>query len=229
MPLPQPFLDLFTHPAPGLVFGPHDAAHVGRRAYDAPHFLPGRPMWWQRRHVRKLASRHPGELADFAEFYTAHDGCALCIRPDTLNGGHAAAFALLPVAAWNAATRPFLRPRKRTWELEDIPVYRSGEWRVFAASPSESTCLTIFFDGEHAGRPLAGQVYYISLDPIADMHEPFAPSFGELLTRIGRDPARFLDDIGYCGHIMVGPGRAYGDPVEAYTSDVRSHADYTPE
>lgn len=228
MSLPASFLDLFNHPAPGLVFGPHERAGVGRRAYHAPHFLPGRPLWWRRRLVRKLASRHPAALADFVEFYTAHDGCALCIRPDTLNGGYAAALTFLPVAVWSAAIRPFLRAGDRAWALDELPFYRSGEWRVFAASPSESTCLTIFFDGEHQGRSLAGQIYYISLDPVLSMKEPLAPTFADLLDRIGRDPAAFLSDMGYCSHVQSEQGDYYGDPAEAYTPDVRTHPDHAP-
>lgn len=227
MPIPPEFMSLFSHTAPGLVFDEHRAAGQPRRARSTPHQLGGRPSWWSRRVVRRLAS-HPA-LSDFAEFYTAHDGADLCIMPDPFNGGQTAALSLLPVREWEPATAQFTRRHAlRRWQAEEVPLYRSAPWRVFALSPDEGFCLTIFFGGEHEGVPLAGKIYHLALDGPLAADEPVAPTFHDLLRQLGTDLGGFLDRIGFTSSVQGPGGGWYGDPPIGYLEDVTKDPDYTP-
>lgn len=152
------------------------------------------------------------------DFYGRHNGAALCILPDPLSGDDQPALGLLPISFMSSA------PPDGDSRFDGLGhIHKAGRFLTIAESPSERTSLSLILEDGGPEGPRAGEIYYLSMDPVHSCREPFAPSFESLLNWIAADPVRFLNDIGYCNYVQgVGAEKGwFGDPPERYVADLR--------
>ncbi len=211
--------ELMAHPAPGLVFGPHERAKLPRRAYPTRHKSWTPINQNERGELDRLIAGAP-ELADLAELYAWSNGLDLFALPGPGGDEQAWALSLLPVRLWAGATAHWLPGGDCEAFLEDCPLYDHGSWRVFATFPSEGMNLVQFFSGEYESQALAGRIFCVGLDGYLGFEEEVAPNLSALMEEVVRDPAAFFDRLGFGWEVGL-----YGDPIEAYVADVRGHAD----
>lgn len=214
---------MLSHPAPGLVFGPHKGARIGRRAYGTPH-RPGNPAGHESLKVlRSLAADQRDECRDLVEVFAAWDGLGFCELGDSLNERTVCALQLLPAEDLEEATEEW-RSGDLASFMEGCELFESGTWRVIGVMPSEGQSLVTFFDGEYQDRPLAGRMLCIGLDGVLGFEEELAPSFGAFAQEFAADPAAWFEKVGFTWYVQSDAGM-FGDPIEAYVADVRSHPD----
>ncbi|MEQ8845092.1 MAG: hypothetical protein RIB58_09580 [Phycisphaerales bacterium] len=214
--------ELMAHPAPGLVFGPHERAKLPRRAHPTRHTLSSPIGERERGELDRLIAGAP-ELADLAELYAWSNGVDLFALPGVGGEEQAWALSLLPVRLWAGATALWMPGGECESFMEECELYHNGTWRVFATFPSEDMNLVQFFSGEYEGRALAGRIFCVGLDGYLGFEEEVAPNLSALMDEVRRDPAAFFDRLGFGWEIGL-----YGDPIEAYVADVRDHPDAMP-
>ena len=218
--------ELMAHPAPGLVFGPHERAKLPRRAHPTRHKSWSPISERERAELDGLIAGAP-ELADLAELYAWSNGLDLFALPGPGGDEQAWALSLLPVRQWAGATARWLPGGECESFMEECELYHNGTWRIFATFPSEGMNLVLFFSGEYEGRALAGRIFCLGLDGYLGFEDEVAPSFSALMQEIGRDPAGFFDRLGFTWEVQS-PAGWFGDPIEAYVADVRDHPDAKP-
>lgn len=214
-----------AHPAPGIVFEPHDGAHVPERAYATPHQSGKRTFWWQRRQFTSLTRSHSERFEGMRSVYRKYNGLSLCHMKDPLYKREVPALRILPLAAWDEATQPWKSGDLAPF-LNGCDIYNQATWRVFGTLSSESQCLVIFFDGEMDGRPLAGNIFCIGLDGCLGFEEVLANSFDEFLIEFTTNPIAIFEKVGFTWAVADNQGRYYGDVAGKYVPDVRTHPKY---
>jgi hypothetical protein len=217
------FKALLKHPAPGLSFAKHESPDAP--PFILPVFNGAMPNFLRLapRLLTRLESSAPGRFTDLVTFYRRYRYACLFLLHDPMLDQDEAALTLLAVRDWKAHTE--LLRTEGAWQIEDNPVYHAADWYVFAVCPAEDTRFVLFTSGELDGRSLAGKVFYLSLDPVHALDEPFAGSFGEFMDRLTHDPTQFLKDIAYTIGIPTGPQHGYAQLANAYIPDTRGMAD----
>ena len=220
MALPSQLQSLLAHPAPGILFGAHERAGIPERIRPTRHAAkpPARPADLEE--LRAALAHAPEVLAQWLPFHQACDGFELCILPDSMNGVEEPALSLLSIQDSEAITRTYEPEGEMAWLTEEIPdLYTPGNFRIIASSPSEGTTLTLGLQGELDGKPLAGRIFYLAMDPVCDFD--LFPSLTALLDAMSSDPGALIKDLGYCA-AAVGASGIYGDPPERYFPDIRN-------
>jgi hypothetical protein len=215
-----------AHPAPGLLFAPHERAGAPERVYATPHEAGGTPSKKDLATLAALTKANAADLDGLVRTCTAMNGAAFCTLYEGTNDRDVPAVALLPIADWDEATEPWVSGEMAEF-MEGCEIYTRGTWRVIGVLPSERQNLVMFFDGEHEGQRLAGRMFCIGLDGYLGYEEPLAPSFDAFVSDLTSDPAALLGRIGFGWHVTAKDGKTYGDPIEAYLADVRGHASLT--
>jgi hypothetical protein len=208
------------------VFPAHKWAPAPERAYATPHRAARGPSRAETAELARLAGSGSTELAALVEVYSQHNGAELCLLQDGLNQREVAALTLLPIQQWEEATEPW-RDGEIAEFMEGCELYRSGTWRVVAQLPSEDQSLVTFFGGVCRGEPLAGKMFCIGLDGLLGFEELLAPDFGAFIQEFTSNPAAVFERIGFCWYVK-GKDGTYGDPIEGYVPDVRTHPHLTP-
>ncbi|HOB76405.1 MAG TPA: hypothetical protein PKG54_17985 [Phycisphaerae bacterium] len=217
MTIPLSFQTLAEHPAPGLHFPAHERAERDEYVLPAPHYFgtPATPRELER--LRNKTAACPSLQAELLAFYSRWNGVDLCAVPDLLSGEPTPALCIHPLEDWDGLTAQLAN--KMGWVLEGLEeMYVAGRYQVFASSPGEGTRLVLFTQGECEGRPLAGKVFYLSMDPVLSFTEPVADSFFALLSAFADDPTAFLARIGYTTCVS-GKDGIYGARPDRYLAD----------
>ena len=217
---------LMAHPAPGIVFGPHERAKQPRRAHPSLHSWGAVMSELEHQELIGLTAGVP-ELDDLREVYRRSNGvglfalkCSRCEDPHW-------ALCLLPVSEWTEATASWQPGGDCASFMEECDLYNHGQWRVIASTADGSTQLVQFFSGQYRGEKLAGKIFSIGLGGILGFHEEVAPSLSALMDEITRDPTAFFDRIGFVWSVDLGD-ECFGDPIEHYTLDIGNHPDAMP-
>lgn len=210
-----------AHPAPGLLYAPHDGAKLGERAYTTSHKCEPPPTARSLEALQKLCERAPRELADVRAVWERWDGVDLLKiqDPDVEN---VYALSLLPIGEWDRASAAWHEGGDCSDFMRDCEMYTRGTWRVIGQLSSEGMCLVLFFDGEHEGAPLAGRMFCLGLDGYLGFEEELAPNFSAFVAEFTRDPARFFDRLGFTPSVSSRYG-CFGDPIQTYMPDIRGH------
>lgn len=196
--------------------GEHKRAGLPARLIPTPHEARGPAGWRTMRERRKQLRSLPDRGASMLDFYGRHNGAELCILPDPLSGDDQPALDLLPMSFMSSA------PPDGDSRYEGLGrIYKPGRFLTIAQSPSERTTLSVMLQDGGPEGPRAGEIYYLSMDPVQSCLEPLALSFEALLDRIAADPVQFLNDVGYCNYVLgVGAEKGwFGDPPERYVAD----------
>ncbi len=218
MAIPESFLGLTEHLAPGLHFPAHRRAECGEYTLPALHSFAPPATETQLAWLRQKTVAYPTLQRDLLDFYARWNGVVLCCAPDALTGEPTPLLTILPIEQWDEFTEE-LTTGDLAWMLDDLEqMYVSGRSFVIAVAPSEGTRLVLFLEGVLEGEKLAGKVFYISMDPVLSFTEPVANSFPELLHQFGTDPAAFLDKIGSTSAVS-GKGGYYGAVADRYLAD----------
>lgn len=218
-PMHSAFEDMLAHPAPGIWFDAHERAGVPARLIPTRHRARSSAHSVALDALRVRLAELPDKGAALLDLYSRHDGVDLCILPCPISRRDEPAMTLPAIAKMEGVDEPY------RWLHEGLEhIYRPGSYLPVAISPSGGTILNLILDGELEGRPLAGTIFYMSLDPVIDCTEPMADSYSHLLDWIAREPAKFLNDIGFCNSVKgVGAeGGMFGDPPERYVADLRA-------
>ncbi len=130
-------------------------------------------------------------LYDFVDFYSKYNGFSLgtpMLPKNTIKKPMLRQFAVSDLAKF---TDQYLPHGKWAWTIDlnkTKMLYRSDQkWLAFAEVGGGPSCLTIFLDGEHAGK-----VFLVNPQPHFNILKPIAKTFNELLNRIAKDPAAFF-------------------------------------
>lgn len=217
MAVPAAFETFAAHPSPGLLFPPHKQAERDEYVVPAPHQF-GRPATPEAlRVLQRKSAACPWLQADLLEFYSRWNGVGLCAAPDVLSGEPSPALMIHSIEDWDSLTAELVG--EMSWMLEGLEeMYIPGNYFVFASTPSEGTRLALFAQGSFEGQPLAGKVFYLSMDPVLSSTEPVAESFCGMLNAFASDPAAFLRLIGYTSSV-IGKGGFYGAVPDRYLAD----------
>lgn len=216
-PMHQAFEDMLGHPAPGIWFEAHEVAGVPARLIPTRHVPRPPARSGALEGLRLRLAELPDQGAALLDLYSRHDGVDLCILPCPISGRDEPAMTLPAIAKMEGADEPY------RWLHEGLEhIYRPGSYLPVAISPSGGTILNLLLSGELGGRPLAGTIFYMSLDPVIDCTEPMADSYSHLLDWIVKEPAKFLNEIGFCNSVKgVGAeGGVFGDPPDRYVADM---------
>lgn len=216
-----------NHPAPGLVFAAHEHAAAPERAHATPHEAGSPPSAEQLRTLDQLTSDNPKAFRALREWYTAHNGAALCILWDQHTQEQTAALGLLPIELWHEATKPWCTGGEFAELTESCPLYTAGHWRVIGTLASEGLSLVMFFGGTYEGIPLAGRMTCVGLDPALDVEDVLAENFEEFIDDFTTDPAEFFERVGFTWGVTTDKG-SFSDPVAEYVSDIRNHPGLKP-
>lgn len=218
--------ELMQHPSPGLVFGPHDRALLPRRAHPTSHAWKGHMSAEESRLLTQLAAGLPARNG-LEALYKRSNGvdlfilkCPNCEEPHP-------AISFLPVSQWESATAAWKGDSEMASFMEGCDLYSQGEWRVIGSMASEEMRLVQFFSGNFEGEDVAGRIYCIGLDGYLGFEDVVAESVDELLDQVLKDPAAFFDRVGFTWLVDTDQG-CFGDPIEAYTADVRQHPHSSP-
>lgn len=217
MPIPASFEALAAHAAPGLHFAPHERAERGECVLPAPHQFgrPATPAALET--LRKKTAACPQLQADLLEFYSRWNGVGLCAAPDLLSGEPSPALNIHPLEEWDGLAAELVGDL--SWMLDGLEdMYVPGRYFVFASTPSEDTRLILFAEGSFDGHPLAGKLFYLSMDPVLSFTDPVADSFFAMLNAFAGEPAAFLKHIGYT-HPVMGQGAVYAAVPDRYVDD----------
>jgi hypothetical protein len=217
---------VLAHPAPGLLFAPHERAGAPERVYATPHEAGKTPPNAEIATLTKLASANPAALGGLVEVYSAMNGVSLCVLYEDINDRDVPAIAVSPIAEWEEATEPWVSGEMAGF-MDGCEMYGHGTWRVIGTLACEGQSLVMFFDGEHEGQPLAGRMFCIGLDGYLGYEELLAPSFDAFVSDLTSDPAALLNRVGFSWHVTAADGAIFGDPPEAYLRDVRGHRSLT--
>jgi hypothetical protein len=221
MSIPRAFEDLLAHPAPGLHFPAHPGTRTDEYILPCPHRPGTSASAAQLAHLRKLTALAPQVQAQLLQFYGRWDGVELCCLADPCYPGTSeAALTLLCLDDLCGLTEELLDDA--SWLLDSLgDMYVPGNFVVIASSPEEATRLTLFMAGEYEGQPLAGRIFYVSMDPVLSFTKPLAESFDNLLSVLGTDIAAFLRRIAYCHAVYDREGQLYGSVPDRYIPDSR--------
>lgn len=221
----EAFRTLLSHPAPGLVFGAHQFAGVGERAYATPHHAAPPPSRPGMQLLESLTAKHRDALSDVVEVYSAHDGLGFCELYDRDMDRTVPALRLLPISGWEEATEEW-RSGDCSRFMEDVAMYHAGQWRVIGQMPCEGLSLVVFFGGDYEGKPLAGRMFCLGLDGYLGYEEELAPSLDAFARSFAADPAAVFKRIGFGWGVETERGN-FGDPIQSYVADVRGHPSLT--
>jgi hypothetical protein len=219
--IPSSFEAFLAHPAPGLHFPAHPHSRTAEYVTPAPHDIrpPASAELLGRVEAEVTAPAVRRELLDF---YGRWNGVGLLCLPDLLNDiPRAPALAILSVEE-SAELTEDLESAESSFMFEGLEeMYRPGSYRVVAAHGSEGTRLVLFTEGEYKGRPLAGKMFCVALDPVLGFTDVVAESFMGFLDAVARDPIAFLEHIGYCYTAVSRSGEYWGAEPDQYLPDVR--------
>lgn len=222
MGLPDSFQRLLTAPAPGLVFSAQPDRGLAERAYPAPHTVGPPASWLAQRRLRRLCGDE--SLRDaLSDLYGRFDGMVLFSLRDMIEEFDSGAVDLLSVGWWQRATAAYSKEEALRRRIQSSSLYASGTWRVIGYVYPDQAALTMFFDGTHQGRSLAGRVFLLTVDGNAGQEQELAPSLDALLESIGADPVGFLSRVGFRWSLPAEDGAWCEGRVMGYVEDVRTH------
>ena len=222
MPLPAQLESLASHPAPGLVVTSHERPGAPACILPTSHHVQPPASPDDLAAFRAAAAHAPEALAEWLPFYEACDGFYLCMLHDELNDEALPAFALLTIAESIELTRRHEPGGEAAWLVEDMAdIYTPGNFRIVAYSPEEGTMLALALGGEIDGQPIAGKLFYLSMDPILDSYEPLFPSLTALLDRLRDDPAGLLAELRF-SPIFKHQGALNAGAIVGYVPDCRN-------
>ena len=153
-------------------------------------------------------------LVEFVEFYENYDGVQFCVTFDSRFDEVRPLLELKPAESIGGFTNRYSLGGDLAWTIDfnkSKSLYRgSASWLAFAEIESGPACLTIFLDGEHAGR-----VFYVTPQPPFNILRPIAQGFHALLGRIADDVPAFLRLVRATVNVRGPDGDNYGFvPVE---------------
>lgn len=130
-------------------------------------------------------------MTDLVEFYEKHDGAQLCKTFDARCEEVRPLIEFKRAGSIQAFTELYQPGGDRGWIIDhnkSKTIYRTSDsWIAFAEIHSGPSCLTIFQDGERAGK-----VFYVCPQPEFNILRPIANSFSALLDRMAQDIPAFL-------------------------------------
>ena len=132
-----------------------------------------------------------GSLNDFVDFYSKYNGFVLGTAITPNNATKKPLLRQLPLSDMTKFTKQYLPDGKLAWTIDynkTKALYRNEhKWLAFAEVDGGPSCLTIFLDGENAGK-----VFLLNPEPKFNTLKPIAKTFDGLLDRIAKDPAAFF-------------------------------------
>ncbi|HEY4785619.1 MAG TPA: hypothetical protein VIH57_06205 [Bacteroidales bacterium] len=130
-------------------------------------------------------------IRDFVDFYSKYNGFSLGTPIFPKNTIKKTLLTQLAVSDLIGFTKQYLPNGEWAWTIDLNKVkslYRSeNKWLAFANVNGGPTCLTIFLDGENAGK-----IFLLNPQPHFNILRPIAKTYNELLDRIAKDPAAFF-------------------------------------
>lgn len=130
-------------------------------------------------------------LSDFIDFYSIYNGFTLGTVVAPKNSVKKALLKQMPVSDLTKFTEQYLPKGKWAWTIDlnkTKELYRNEhKWLAFAEVDGGPACLTIFLDGENAGK-----VFLVNPQPHFNVLKPIAKTYNDLLERIAKDPAAFF-------------------------------------
>jgi hypothetical protein len=215
MAVPNSFLKYFSDVAPGLrvqLNYPEEAPMT----VPVEHSLGPEPGSDGRAFLKSLG--HLGRLSEFWSFYKSHDGFQLCRTNDSRFGEVQALLEVVPSGAIRNFSAQYYPGGKLDWTIDhnkSRKIYRGADaWLAFARINGGPSCLTIFLEGRSAG-----EIFYLTPQPAFNILRPIAPSFEQLLRRIGYDIAAFLRLVRATVTLRAADGDNYGFVPLEYVSD----------
>jgi hypothetical protein len=189
MPVRKAFLDRVLDPSPALRVKYWPESDEMPRTVEVAHRLGSVPVGEGRDYLNSL--RGHAALAEFVEFYENHDGLQFCRTFDSRFDEVRPLLEFKPAESLAGFTNRYNSGGNLAWTIDlnrSKSLYRgSASWLAFAEIGSGPACLTIFRDGEHAGK-----VFYVTPQPPFNILRPIAQGFDALLGRIAVDAAAFL-------------------------------------
>lgn len=153
-------------------------------------------------------------LKELCDFYLEHDGLDFCRTYDARYREQRPLLKFVPASQFETFTNRYKGNGDRAWTMDlnkSNSIYRgSSRWIAFVEVDSGPACLTIFTDGENAGR-----IFFATPQPWFNILRPIAKDFEALLDRIARDPIAFFRLVGAMVSVLGADGQNYGfKPVE---------------
>ncbi len=144
----------------------------------------------------------------FLEFYENHNGLQFCRAFNSLFDEARPLVELKPAERIREFSDQYHQGGRWAWTIDlnkSKSLYRgSATWLAFAEVDSGPACLTIFLDGDHAGK-----IIYLAPEPEFNILRPIAKGFNALLGRIARDVAGFLHWSVHMSSFVAQDGQNY--------------------
>ena len=142
-------------------------------------------------HIELARMCRDERLKDFVSFYSDYDGFNLATPIIPRNAVNKTLLRQLPASDILKFTNQYLPGGKWAWTIDlnkTKAIYRAeSKWLAFAEVDGGPACLTIFLDGENAGK-----VFLLNPQPHFNILKPIAKTYTDLLNRIAKDPAAFF-------------------------------------
>ncbi len=212
MPVPKVFLDRALDASPALRIKFDPESDEKPQTVKVAHCLGSRPAREGREYLNSL--RGHAALAELVAFYEEHDGLQFCNTFDSRHDEVRPILELKPAESLAGFTNRYRAGGDLAWTIDhnkSQSLYRGpASWLAFAEIESGPLCLTIFLDGDHAGK-----VFYVAPQPPFNILRPIAKGFDALLFRIADDVAAFLRLVRATVNLRGPDGFNYGlVPVE---------------
>lgn len=212
MAVPKEFLDCAADLSPSLRVKLWPESDEKPQTIKVEHVLGARQTVEGRDYLKSLAKY--SALRELLGFYKKHDGLQFCRTFDSRYDEVRPLLEIKPAESVYSFTCRYAPGGDLAWTMDfnkSKALYRgAARWVTFAEIVSGPACLTIFLDGEHAGR-----VFFATPQPWFNILRPIAKSFNALLDRIAVDPAAFLRLVRAAVTLRGTDGKNYGlIPIE---------------
>jgi hypothetical protein len=148
-------------------------------------------------------------LSNFYESYLQCDGFTLGMPVFPSNLEKIPLLRQLSIKELIGLKKAYEQGGEYSWVIDlnkSRSLYRvKDRWYPFALINAGPSCLTIFLDGEHAGK-----VFYLCPQPHFNILKPIAKSYDLLVERINKDPIRFFNKIRAYITVRGNDGSRYG-------------------
>jgi len=212
MSIPDAFFQLFHDASPALHVKFWNIPEEQPVVVHVEHCLRSKPTAKRRAYLETL--RKYDGASELCGFYKKHDGLELCKTHDSRYREVRPLLQLKPAATISQFTSRYRPEGDLAWSIDlnkSKKIYRgSDSWIAFAEVDSGPACLTIFLDGDNAGK-----VFFVTPQPRFNILQPIAKSYNALLERIATDLAAFLRLVHATVTIRGADGENYGfSPIE---------------